>query len=1167
MNISEPVEMSVLSADAKDALTEIEITTTGQLFSITEKQLSDIRLQNKDIANELTGFIRRNTQQAERAGISIDYDVWLLANEKYVQMYAKENDIGIGKLGLSADTYKYLSMYGISMFSNLIGMTENDFADEYRIPSENIKEIITATKNRLHERKNEIIGFTDKIKHSEIEAQKQLDDSEEIYTPLGNRNNILQFADFVSKNCDLPMTQMTLSVRASNCLERNEIKTLSDMIRLYPDGYSSMMNAGAKTTDEIKKTVEDIYNRYEHYYNGLNNMSPEKSPKEKKNSETSAFSKNELFAEYIAANHEVSVGMLDLSVRTYNCLKRNDIMTLSKIILAYPDDLKSMKNFGNKSFGEIEKLMYELHGRYDEQFLNSSNDTDDRKTDLISSMTIHELLSSDKYRHFINDFFEHLNLRIDNSGLSGKALRYLGKAEITEFNKLFVLYPDRIVSVAGSSNAVADELKKYIENTVSNYRLSINRYCCGDEQALYTDNFIKSQIMNVFGNAGFDGKSFTEIRAIIPEAVDEKRIRKAIAQLIKERKLEYVDFRCYKVYPSYQSYLREFIESLEESQRVMLCRRVNGDTLEQIASDNGITRERVRQITGKLMELMKKSYTAKTGNKYFDEDYYAYLYRNYDVPDAFGTEYLCLSKAVCNYLGNTYGSSGKKAFGYALKDEQVPVSLRYRIRDFEERDKIKIDGKIFDNRRSDIEDYALEKICREGITFDNFVEQYNALLKENDVPLDTKLYYIDTNLGARRNKYSNSRKCLWKYGSKMRYYDIDSRDYKELLDTLALGRFSNTEISTLKFFNDFPELMNKYDIRDQYELHNLLKKICNKENYSNISFEKQPSINFGTFDFDKELDLLVRMLSPISQKDLIDYIYLEYGFEKRTVASRLSVISKYYHNGIYNIDYKRMPENRLQIMKDNLNEPFYYFDEVKDKYSLLFAYADRDEINPYTLKKMGFHVLSKYILSEKYESLREYFIDLLTKNDVIKISDYTGRYTNVQMYYQTLSELKKSYKIIQTGADTYISFRKLEEKGITLDDIHEFCDKVCATVNDGEYFTIHSIRSYGFTDIFENAGFGEYLCAALLACDSRFDSQSIFLSIVLSKSNEIGQISKKSFIKSCLSENAPCSPKKLIESVYDKYAVRITDKYEITEAIKNSNFCYDDIIDEIYAIE
>lgn len=88
------------------------------------------------------------------------------------------------------------------------------------------------------------------------------------------------------------------------------------------------------------------------------------------------------------------------------------------------------------------------------------------------------------------------------------------------------------------------------------------------------------------------------------------------------------------------------------------------------------------------------------------------------------------------------------------------ISVRFNVLILQERDKIKIDGKIFDNHRNDIEDYALEKICREEITFDNFVEQYSALLKENDVPLETKLYYIDTNLGARRNKYSNSRKCL-----------------------------------------------------------------------------------------------------------------------------------------------------------------------------------------------------------------------------------------------------------------------------------------------------------------------------------------------------------------------------------------------------------------------
>lgn len=1169
MNIGEPLEVSALSEGAKEALSEIGILTTEQLFSVNEKQLSDIRLKDKDIANELTGFICSNIQQAEKVGINIDYDLWILANEKFVQMFVEENDIGIGKLGLSANTYNYLLMYGINMFSDLAGMTEDDFVDRYNIPSENIKEILTAIKNRFHEKESEIIEFANKIKRFEvIEKHQQPDNSEEIYTPLGNRNNILQFADYILYNCDLPITQADLSVRASNCLRRNGITTLSDAIRVYPHGYTRMRNAGAKTIDEICAMIENTYSRYERYYKEHKNINPENLPKIKSNSETPSLSKNEMFSEFIAANHEISVDMLGLSARTYNCLKRNNIMTLSKIILAYPDNLKNMTNFGNKSFTEIEKLMYDLHSRYDEQFLNSADDTDNGKLNIISSMTIPELLSSDEYLYLIKHFLKQLNIRLDISGLSGKALRYLSKAGITEFTQLFSLYPDGIGSVSGSSYTVAGELKKYIESTISNYCPSINRYCCGDEQALYTNDFIKSHIMNIFADAEFSGKSFAEMRAVIPDAVDEKRIKKAIAQLIKERKLEYVDFRCYKVYPSYQCYLREFIESLNENQRVMLCRRINGDTYDQIASDNGITKERVRQITGKLINLMKQSYTAKTGNKYFDEDYYAYLYKNYDVSEAFSTEYLCLSKAVCSYLVGNYGNcSGKKPFSFALKDEQVPVSLRYRIRDFEERDKIKIDGKMFDNRRGDIEDYALEKICTEEITFEKFVEEYNTLLKNNNVPLNSNLYYIDINLGSRKNKFADCRKCLWKYGSKMRYYDIDSRNYNELLDTLALGRFSDTEVSALKFFNDFPEIMKKYDIQDQYELHNLLKKICNKENYSNISFEKQPYISFGKSDFDKELDLLVRMLSPISQKDLIDYIYLEYGFEKRTVASRLSVISKYYHNGIYNIDYKRMPASRIQIMKDNLNEPFYYFEEVKDKYSILFANADRDEINPYTLKKMGFHVLSKYILSDRYESLHEYFIDLLTKNDIIKVSDYTDRYSKVQMYYQTLTELRKSYKLIQTDIDTCISFRKLEEKGITLEDVHRFCDSVCEIVDNKEYFTIHSISSYGLTDIFENAGLGEYSCSSLLACDPRFDSQSIFGTIVLQKSDKAGQISKKSFIKSCLAENAPCSPQKLIQNIYDKYAVRITAKYEITEAIKNSCFCYDDLINEIYIIE
>ena len=54
---------------------------------------------------------------------------------------------------------------------------------------------------------------------------------------------------------------------------------------------------------------------------------------------------------------------------------------------------------------------------------------------------------------------------------------------------------------------------------------------------------------------------------------------------------------------------------------------------------------------------------------------------------------------------------------------------------------------------------------------------------------------------------------------------MDGRDYEELLETLKLNAYQNVELSTLKFMETYPEVMKKYDIRDQYELHNLLRKI------------------------------------------------------------------------------------------------------------------------------------------------------------------------------------------------------------------------------------------------------------------------------------------------------------------------------------------------------
>lgn len=57
---------------------------------------------------------------------------------------------------------------------------------------------------------------------------------------------------------------------------------------------------------------------------------------------------------------EMAIEELDLSVRSYNCLKRANIDTVSELILKSEDDLLEVRNLGKKSLEEIQEKLDEL---------------------------------------------------------------------------------------------------------------------------------------------------------------------------------------------------------------------------------------------------------------------------------------------------------------------------------------------------------------------------------------------------------------------------------------------------------------------------------------------------------------------------------------------------------------------------------------------------------------------------------------------------------------------------------------------------------------------------------------------------------------------------------------------------------------------------------------
>lgn len=51
---------------------------------------------------------------------------------------------------------------------------------------------------------------------------------------------------------------------------------------------------------------------------------------------------------------------LDLSVRSFNCLKRANINTVADLVLKSEDDMMKVRNLGRKSLEEVKKKLQEL---------------------------------------------------------------------------------------------------------------------------------------------------------------------------------------------------------------------------------------------------------------------------------------------------------------------------------------------------------------------------------------------------------------------------------------------------------------------------------------------------------------------------------------------------------------------------------------------------------------------------------------------------------------------------------------------------------------------------------------------------------------------------------------------------------------------------------------
>ena len=338
----------------------------------------------------------------------------------------------------------------------------------------------------------------------------------------------------------------------------------------------------------------------------------------------------------------------------------------------------------------------------------------------------------------------------------------------------------------------------------------------------------------------------------------------------------------------------DYVNSIEDSRkRQIMLDRFDGKTLEEIGRQYNVTRERIRQIYSETLREVRRE------NKHPYEDKYIGFFQQYEISkDDFILAFNEPSGTYGYLKAITPNNPNKKRLKFALEDDNIPLDMRENLKKVIYKGFILVNGRYIKKNGAALLDYYVENHCINLTKFEDFMQDYQDFLEG----YSKEVFEIDALSCERHLAYSMC--VLWSPRKRFRYYNIQSRNYDNLLEKINILQYDGLEISTLKIFRENPELMEQYDIHDEYELHNLLRKISDKLD-NKIKFTRMPTIEVGDVNRDAQVWSLLVQYAPISIKDFSMLYEKKYGVKAQTVsANYLTKFLEYCKNKVFYIDTK-----------------------------------------------------------------------------------------------------------------------------------------------------------------------------------------------------------------------------------------------------------------------
>ena len=722
---------------------------------------------------------------------------------------------------------------------------------------------------------------------------------------------------------------------------------------------------------------------------------------------------------------DTSIQALQLSKRSYNVLKKLNIITIQDLLTLSVEDIKKFRGIGEKSFQEI-----------------------------LSKIEI------------LKDYnFDNIDIpEINIESLSNESIRFITEiAKILDCNteKLILSISNHYLSLFKNQDLISEN-EYIIENIVSILW----------EEEYGKEKWLKYIIKEISKNTyGIKEDTLWEN---IPKFLKDKKIYKRTIEYLCEASIikNLYDDRFVVTYKSIKEEIYNYFKGNEAE---IILKRISGKTLEEIGETLNLTRERIRQIESRGFKKLEF--------ERFKEDFFLDIFLKYDVNREVFL-YVLKEEETYNYLSLRYRDklnqvkSLKKTLQEILEDEDIPTIIRRNFEKFIYKNYITYDKERILFGRASFIDYLIKHFANDGISYNEFKEIYYMFISDLGYEKEETLKIVDRSY---ENRIRDDMNVLWKPGKKFRYYNILGYDFSEFLETLNLNQYRDEEYSSMKFFKMYPDLMEMYDIRDEYELHNLLKKICTKDKYPQIKFSRMPSIEFGKINREQQVKGLLSLLSPISKQDFIKEYENFYGIDSKTFsANYLFYIEKYNCSGVYDIKFEEYDSIILADIRKILFEELYTLQEVKEKLKESFPNCKKELLNPILLRKIGYKISGGYIVKDQYSSASDYFFQFLQKNEIVKLNNVSSRIKSLSMFVSQIYKLKETYEIIEFSPNYFINFSKLKKLGITKKDLKQYCLKVLEFIGKDKYFTTFSLKKNGFYHELDELGFDDYFHTSIL---------------------------------------------------------------------------------------